>query len=63
MTVLTLLFNLGNYMNTYEAYVRITCTGMVVKTWVLANNSQDAYFLLQGQYGQDNIVHLPTKVG
>lgn len=49
-------------MNTYEAYVRIVSNGMVVKTWVQASNLQDAYFLLQGQYGQDNIVHLPTQV-
>lgn len=49
-------------MNPYEAYVRITCNGMVVKTQVLADNPQAAYFLLQGQYGENNIVHLPTQV-
>lgn len=47
-------------MKTYEAYVR--AGGFVVKTRVVADNSQDAYFLLQGQYGKDNIVHLPTEV-
>ena len=49
-------------MNTYEAYVRIECNGMVVKTYVNAENSQQAYFLLQGQYGENNIVHLPSEV-
>ena len=47
-------------MRTFEAYVR--AGGFVVKTRVVAENSQDAYFLLQGQYGKDNIVHLPTEV-
>ncbi len=50
-------------MNTFEAYVRIACSGVIIKTWVLADNAQDAYCLLQGQYGENNIVHLPTKVG
>ena len=49
-------------MNTYEAYVRITCNGMVIKTWIKANSNQEAYFLLQGQYGQDNIVTLPSAI-
>ena len=49
-------------MNTYEAYVRISCNGVVVKTWVQANNTQDAYFLLQGQYGPENVIHLPTQI-
>jgi len=49
-------------MKTFEAYVRIQPQGWVVKTRVVAENSQDAYFLLQGQYGSDNIVHLPTEV-
>jgi hypothetical protein len=47
-------------MKTFEAYVR--AGGIVVKTHIVASNSQDAYFLLQGQYGKDNIVHLPTEV-
>lgn len=47
-------------MKTFEAYVR--AGGFVVKTIVMADNSQDAYFLLQGQYGLNNIVHLPTEV-
>jgi hypothetical protein len=49
-------------MNTYEAYVCIECNGMVVKTYVNAESSQHAYFLLQGQYGENNIVHLPSEV-
>lgn len=47
-------------MRTFEAYVR--ANGYVVKTRVIAESSQDAYFLLQGQYGADNIVHLPVEV-
>jgi hypothetical protein len=47
-------------MRTFEAYVR--ANGYVVKTRVMAESSQDAYFLLQGQYGADNIVHLPVEV-
>ena len=47
-------------MKTYEAYVR--AIGYVVKTRVIADNSQAAYFLLIGQYGQTNIVHLPIEV-
>ena len=50
----------GGLMKTFEAYVR--ANGYVVKTRIVADNSQDAYFLLQGQYGADNIVHLPTEV-
>ncbi len=47
-------------MKTFEAYVR--ANGFVVKTRIVANSNQDALFLLQGQYGADNIVHLPTEV-
>lgn len=47
-------------MKTYEAYVR--ANGCVVKTRVIADNSQAAYFLLIGQYGQTNVVHLPIEV-
>ena len=47
-------------MRTFEAYVR--ANGYVVKTRVMAESSQDAYFLLQGEYGADNIVHLPVEV-
>lgn len=47
-------------MKTFEAYVR--AGGIVVKALIVASNSQDAYFLLQGQYGKDNIVHFSTEV-
>jgi hypothetical protein len=47
-------------MKTFEAYVR--AGGYVVKTRIVAESSQEAYFLLQGQYGADNIVHLPMEV-
>lgn len=47
-------------MKTFEAYVR--AGGVVVKTLIIAGDSQAAYFLLQGQYGNENIVHLPTEV-
>ena len=47
-------------MKTFEAYVR--AGGFVVKTVIVADDSQAAYFLLQGQYGKENIVHLPTEV-
>jgi hypothetical protein len=47
-------------MKTFEAYVR--AGGFIVKTIVVAENSQAAYFLLQGQYGNDNIVHFPAEV-
>ena len=53
-------FNFGGLMKTFEAYVR--AGGFIVKTVVVADDSQAAYFLLQGQYGKDNIVHLPTEV-
>lgn len=47
-------------MKIFEAYVR--ANGHIVKTRIVADNSQDAYFLLQGQYGADNIVHLPIEI-
>lgn len=49
-------------MNTYEASVRIESSGMVINTLINAENSQQAYFLLQGLYGQDNVVFLPVEV-
>lgn len=47
-------------MKIFEAYVR--ANGYVVKTRLNAENSHDAYLLLQGQYGTDNIVHFPREV-
>ncbi len=49
-------------METYEAMVRIQSSGMVVRTRVQANSNQDALWLLEGQYGVGNVVHLPTLV-
>lgn len=49
-------------MKTFEATVRIEATGMIVKTQVQAESSQQAYFLLQGQYGVNSVVHLPNEV-
>ena len=49
-------------MKSFEAYVRIQTSGFVIKTMVMAENSQAAYFLLQGQYGSNNVVHLPQEV-
>ena len=49
-------------MNTYEAYVRVMPSNMVVKTQVRADSNQSALFLLQGMYGANNVVHLPTMV-
>jgi hypothetical protein len=49
-------------MRTFEAYVRIQDTAYIIKTTIRADNSQAAYFLLQGQYGKDNVVHFPREV-
>jgi hypothetical protein len=48
-------------MHTYEAYVRVP-NNFVVKTRINADTEQQAYFLLQGQYGSENVVHLPVKI-
>ena len=47
-------------MHTYTAYVR--ANGYVVQTRICANNMSDAIFLLRGQYGSDNLVHLPVQI-
>ena len=49
-------------MKNFEAYVRIESNGFVVRTVIAADNSQAAYFLLQGQYGANNVVHLPMEI-
>ena len=49
-------------MRTFEAYVRIESSGYIVKAVIKAENSQAAYFLLQGQYGQNNVVHSPREI-
>jgi hypothetical protein len=48
-------------MNTYEASVRVQPYGFVVKTQVFADNFQDAYLLLQAQYGSENICQMPQQ--
>jgi hypothetical protein len=48
-------------MNTYSAYVR--ANGFVVQTQIRASNMHDAISLLKGQYGADNLVHLPQQIG
>jgi hypothetical protein len=49
-------------METYEAMVRISSSSMVVRTRVQANSSQDALWLLEGQYGVGNVATLPSVV-
>lgn len=49
-------------METYEAMVRIQSNNMVVRTRLQANSSQDALWLLEGQYGAGNVVTLPSLV-
>lgn len=53
-------FLLGILMNIYTAYVR--ANGYVIQTQIAANNMFDAISLLKGQYGADNLVHLPVQV-
>ena len=50
-------------MNTYEAMVHIASNNMYVKTRVQAQSTQDALWLLQGQYGPDSVVIMPTLIG
>jgi hypothetical protein len=47
-------------MKTFEAYVRVG--SFVVKTLIVAEGMQEAIFLLQGQFGDDSLVHMPTEV-
>ena len=47
-------------MNIYTAYVR--ANGFIVQTRIAANSVSDAIYLLKGQYGADNLVHLPQQV-
>lgn len=49
-------------MKAFEAYVRIQASGFIVKTVVQAESIQAAYFLLQAQYGQNNVVHMPREL-
>ncbi len=50
---------------TYQATVRVTSSigGMlVVTTQVQAENEVAARWLLEAQYGQGNVLHLPQRV-
>ncbi|BDT77878.1 hypothetical protein PKF023_16810 [Polynucleobacter yangtzensis] len=47
-------------MKTFEAYVR--AGGFVVRTMVVADGLQQAIYILQGQFGADNVVHLPREI-
>lgn len=52
-------------MNVYKAYVRVpfgSGSTTVVETSVTANDTNSATFLLRGQYGQENLVSIPTLV-
>ena len=50
---------------TYQATVRVTTTiggTVVVTTQVQAENEMAARYLLEAQYGQGNVLHLPQRV-
>ena len=49
-------------MSTYDTYVRIPPNNYVCKAQVKAESLQQAYFLLQGQYGVSNVLHLPSRI-
>jgi hypothetical protein len=49
-------------MKTYQAYVRIQPANVIVRTQVVADGLQQAIFILQGQFGADNLVHLPSEI-
>lgn len=49
-------------MKTYQAYVRIQPANNIVRTQVVADGLQQAIFILQGQFGAENIVHLPSEI-
>ena len=50
---------------TYQATVRVTSSiggTLVVTTQVQAENELAARWLLEAQYGQGNVLHLPQRV-
>lgn len=49
-------------MNTYEAAVRLKPHGWVVKVQLFAENFQDAFLILQAQYGDENICQMPMQI-
>ena len=52
-------------LSTYQATVRVTTSiggTLVVTTQVQAENEIAARWLLEAQYGQGNVLHLPQRV-
>ena len=52
-------------IHTYQATVRVTSSiggTLVVTTQVQAENELAARYLLEAQYGQCNVLHLPQRV-
>ena len=52
-------------LSTYQATVRVTSSiggTLVVTTQVQAENEIAARWLLEAQYGQGNVLHLPQRV-
>ena len=65
--VLSKLVSRSNAMSlsTYQATVRVTSSiggTLVVTTQVQAENEVAARWLLEAQYGQGNVLHLPQRV-
>ncbi len=48
-------------MNRYQAQVKFS--GFVFRTVVFADSSTHARLLLQQQYGANNVITIPVKVG
>jgi hypothetical protein len=48
-------------MKTYKALVRVN--GVLIEVQVQSRSYHDALRMLQGQYGNPNVVTLPTVVG
>ena len=67
LVVLSKLVSRSNAMSlsTYQATVRVTSSiggTVVVTTQVQAENEIAARWLLEAQYGQGNVLHLPQRV-
>lgn len=48
-------------MNRYQAQVKVS--GFSLKTIVYADSSTHARLLLQQQFGMNNVISIPVKVG
>jgi hypothetical protein len=48
-------------MNRYQAQVKVS--GFSIKTIVYADSSTHARLLLQQQFGANNVISIPVKVG